>query len=195
MTTETIKQAEKTLAIAASMGPEWSTRIDGQNSPVITDGDLELYLHWETYADIRGRIKVGMSFNPRGLAMRLHSDEHSPFITVDGDRSPVSIASDIKRRMIPPARALQNKLRERQALADAYRARTDQLAAELADILGVAPGLHENTSRVYAYLKNNGSSLAVDIDCLDGYVNLKLSRLPVEEAREVCKILSRLPIS
>lgn len=113
-------------------------------------------------------------------------------ITVATTKSPVQIAADISRRLLPDYTTLYRLLLDRAAEYDGHRARLLATARSAAALFGVREGWEGYLSRTFSQIRLSGpyGSGVEDIDCHEHTVTLKIT-VDLETAATIASLLKR----
>lgn len=165
-----------TEALAAELGTGW-TAVDGGHFMAL-DGPDGQHLTLLPLARQRDRLQISGAL-PWQARNATQPDPH--VITVAADRTPVSIAADITRRLLPAyapaARAAREVARRTAAAADARRARADALAARFG---GAVREGDEHTTYVDFFGDGGGQRGTIRLQRDGAQIDLELERVPAE---------------
>lgn len=174
--------------IATALGPGWAAQPDvdacgGMGIHLV--GDVTLALREDHQA--RGRLKVGLAIGPDlwrwagGVRRSTPTD-----IGVGTDRSAVTIAREITRRLLPSARAAQTAM---VACRDEHERRDTvkwEAVGRIAEALGVKAPERKQSYDTSISLWGNGLHLRTEVTADDATLTLAV---PHPLAVEICRLV------
>jgi len=165
--------------------PGWSLDWDAANRPryalFVNDDGAGMYVELSRRAN-PARLAVSGRYFPSFYP----EPKDRPCITVSSARSIEAIAADIQRRFVPRYLEAFARVCKRKRRAEEYERQREAILAELAEILNEPVGgdgvirYHSDRDGRYAYGR---------IEVFGEHVSLDFSGVPVDTAREICRLL------
>lgn len=176
---ENQQRIEQLQAIARELG--WQAAMNHHWGELTRSDGFILAAHWN-----KGRIEF--SANLCKLWKHAPYNTVNPSITVIESKPAAKIAADIKRRLLPDAEGLWERLLQFKAADDDY---TAQIAAVRDRLIPLCDGYSNESDPNRVYFRGDEGYISGEIYVSRDTVDLKLTGLPVETAIQLLMLASK----